>query len=65
MMVYVINMMVDDEYGCREAIAVYANRKEAEAWIAENQEMLFPWYCDDDEGEPLYTIKEFKIQHRI
>lgn len=54
MKVYVVNMMVDDEYGCREAQAVYASREDAEKWVAENQEYEHPWFCEDEE-EFLFT----------
>ena len=62
MKVYVVNMMVDDEYGCREAQAVYASREDAEKWVAENQEYEHPWFCKDEEGVPLYEIEEFELQ---
>lgn len=60
--VYVINMMVDDEYGCVEAQAVYMNKADAEAWVEEHQEYEHPWFCKDEKGVPLYTIKEFVLQ---
>ena len=62
MMVYVVVMMVDDEYGCMEAQAVYASKADAEAWVAEHQEMQFPWFCEDEEGVPLYEIQEFELK---
>ena len=60
MMVYVINEMVDDEYGCREAQAVYATLEDAEQWVAEHQEMIEVWFSS--EPLPLYTIAEFHLQ---
>jgi len=62
MMVYVVQMMVDDEYGCMEAQAVYASREAAEAWVAENQEILHPWFCNDEAGVPLYEVVGFELQ---
>ena len=61
MMVYVVQEMVDDEYGCMQAVAVYASQADAEAWVAEHQEMLFPWFCEDEEGVPLYEVVEFEL----
>lgn len=60
--VYVVKMLVDDEYGCMEAVAVYSSEADAQAWVDEHQEMQFPWYCEDDEGVPLYKIQAFELQ---
>ena len=62
MVVYVVSMCVDDEYGCREAQAVYASKAEAEAWVAEHQEMLDPWFCEDEEGYPLYVVEPYEVR---
>ena len=61
MKVYVVNVMVDEEYGCREANAVYASKVDAEAWVAENQQKIHTWWLKDDENVPLYTIEEFEL----
>ena len=61
MMVYIVMECIDDEYGCREAHSVYASKADAEAWVAEHQEMLDTWFCEDEEGYPLYIGKEFKV----
>ena len=47
MMVYVVMECIDDEYGCRSAHSVYASKADAEAWVAEHQEMLDPWFCEE------------------
>lgn len=61
MKVYVVCECVDEEYGCREACKVFASKADAEAWVAENQEMLDPWFCEDEEGYPLYVVEEFDL----
>ena len=61
MMVYVVMECVDDEYGCRETHSVYASKADAEAWVAEHQKMLHPWFCEDEEGYPLFIVEEFKV----
>ena len=62
MIVYVVSICVDDEYGCREAEAVYALKAEAEAYVAEHQDYLDTWFCEDKKGYPLYEIKPFEVQ---
>ena len=61
MMVYVVKMLVDDEYGCMEAVDVYASESDALAWVEEHQEMQFPWYCEDEKGVPLYEVQAFEL----
>lgn len=65
MMVYVVKMLVDDEYGCMEAQAVYASKEDADAWVAEHQEYVDCWFCDADDEEdsvPLYKVQAFELQ---
>lgn len=62
MKVYVINEVVDNEYGCVSAIKVFADKDKAQKWVDENQVMHYPWYCEDDEGEPMYSIQEFVVE---
>lgn len=61
MMVYAVKMMVDDEYGCMEVQSVYASQADAQAWVDEHQEMQFPWFCESEEGVPLYEVEEFEL----
>ena len=61
MKVYVVQVMVDEEYGCMEAEAVYSSQKAAQAWVDEHQLMLHPWYCEDEQGVPLYEVEEFDL----
>lgn len=62
MMVYVVMMLVDEEYGCMEAQAVYASQADAEAWVAEHQEYVDCWFCENEQGVPLYAVREFELQ---
>lgn len=60
-MVYVVSACVDEEYGCREAESVYSSREAAEAWVAEHQCYVDCWFCEDEQGYPVYAIEEFEL----
>ena len=55
-------MLVDDEYGCMEVQAVYASKADADAWVAEHQEYVDCWFCEDEQGVPLYKVEAFELQ---
>lgn len=69
MYVYAVMMIVDDEYGCRGVERVFAQREDAEAYMAQRIAEAYAdgecdadghvdhWYGDDE----LFIIKEMEV----
>ena len=58
MVVYVVMILVDEEYGGRDMIKGFSTKKQAKDFIREHgQTTVECWYGD----EPLYTIEELEI----
>ena len=58
--VYIVNEVCDDEYGSTEVVAVFATRKAAEAYMAENQYTWEPWWCKEERNA--LTVTEWEVQ---
>lgn len=60
MVVYVVMVITDYEYGCRSIEKAYATREQAEKAIAKlGQQTVDFW---DGSQSPLYTIEELEVE---
>lgn len=58
--VYLVEELVDTEYGNRETRKVFADKVKAEEWMKKHQEQVSAWFSE----EPLniFTIREIKLE---
>lgn len=57
--VYVVSSCCCDEYGCMEAIKVFATREDAQNWVnAQENQVIDAWFGQKDQ----YSIEEFEVE---
>ena len=58
MKVYVVERMVETEYGGTQIEAIFSTEKQAKTYIEENQEYTSVWWKDNDVPELEYEAWE-------